>query len=117
MPEHKPRNQSSSPRETERFVVRLPVGMRGRIAEAASRSHRSMNSEIVSRLELSLEQNEQTETSRSPSAEAIPELRAVGRHDGKTLMEEETRLLRAYYQLQPAQRKSLLQFLEQLRRQ
>ncbi|PCI44675.1 MAG: DNA-binding protein [Moraxellaceae bacterium] len=38
----------------EKFVVRLPNGMRRRIAEVAKQYHRSMNSEIVSRLELSL---------------------------------------------------------------
>lgn len=40
---------------TEKFVVRLPNGMRQRIASVAKRYHRSMNSEIVSRLEDSLD--------------------------------------------------------------
>ncbi len=34
----------------ERFIVRLPDGMRDRIAEAAATNNRSMNSEIVARL-------------------------------------------------------------------
>ena len=38
---------SNSP---EKFVVRLPKGMRRRIADAARAYHRSMNSEIVARL-------------------------------------------------------------------
>lgn len=40
------------PSETqERFIVRLPDGMRDKIAAAAKSSNRSMNSEIVARLE------------------------------------------------------------------
>lgn len=42
------------PSETqERFIVRLPDGMRDRIAEAAKASGRSMNAEIVARLQAS----------------------------------------------------------------
>ena len=37
-----------------KFVVRLPADMRERIAEAAVHYRRSMNSEIVARLQLSL---------------------------------------------------------------
>lgn len=40
------------PSETqERFIVRFPDGMRDRIAEAAKLNNRSMNAEIVARLE------------------------------------------------------------------
>lgn len=40
------------PSETqERFIVRFPDGMRDRIAEAAKANNRSMNAEIVARLE------------------------------------------------------------------
>lgn len=39
----------------ERFMVRLPDGMRDRIAEAAKANNRSMNAEIVARLEASFE--------------------------------------------------------------
>lgn len=38
----------------DKFVVRLPDGMRERIAEVARNNHRSMNSEIISRLETSI---------------------------------------------------------------
>jgi hypothetical protein len=41
-------------RNADKFVVRLPEGMRKQIAEVAKNYHRSMNSEIVSRLESSL---------------------------------------------------------------
>jgi len=43
-----------SSRTADKFVVRLPDGMRERVAEVAKENHRSMNSEIISRLEQSL---------------------------------------------------------------
>ncbi|ATQ75060.1 DNA-binding protein [Massilia violaceinigra] len=42
-------------RAADQFVVRLPVGMRDRIAEEAKANNRSMNAEIVFRLAQSLE--------------------------------------------------------------
>jgi hypothetical protein len=44
-----------SSRNADKFVVRLPEGMRETIADIAKRYHRSMNSEIVNRLERSLD--------------------------------------------------------------
>jgi hypothetical protein len=41
--------------EADKFIVRLPVGMRRRIAEAAKANQRSMNAEIVARLQFSFE--------------------------------------------------------------
>lgn len=46
------KTQSPS-KAADQFVVRLPLGMRERIAEAARAGSRSMNSEIVARLEKS----------------------------------------------------------------
>lgn len=44
------------PSETqERFIVRFPDGMRDRITEEAKKNNRSMNAEIVARLERSFE--------------------------------------------------------------
>lgn len=43
-----------SSRTADKFVVRLPDGMRERIAVVARNHHRSMNSEIIARLEASL---------------------------------------------------------------
>ncbi|MCK9238177.1 MAG: Arc family DNA-binding protein [Thiopseudomonas sp.] len=45
-------------RTADKFVVRLPSGMRDRIAEVARNNHRSMNSEIIARMEQSLNQEE-----------------------------------------------------------
>lgn len=38
-------------RESDKFMLRLPEGMRERIKAAAEAAHRSMNAEIVARLE------------------------------------------------------------------
>jgi plasmid stability protein len=43
-----------SSRTADKFVVRLPDGMREKIAEVARQHHRSMNSEIIARLERSM---------------------------------------------------------------
>lgn len=46
--------QHYTSRTADKFVVRLPDGMREHIAEVARQHHRSMNSEIIARLEHSL---------------------------------------------------------------
>lgn len=45
-------------RTADKFVVRMPDGMRERIAEVAQSNHRSMNSEIIGRLEDSISADE-----------------------------------------------------------
>jgi hypothetical protein len=42
-------------RESDKFMLRLPDGMRDRIAEVAKQNGRSMNAEIVARLQRSIE--------------------------------------------------------------
>src|SRR5690349_12944383 len=50
----------------ERFIVRLPDGMRDQIAKAADANGRSMNAEIVHRLQRSFEPDEvEAEISRA----------------------------------------------------
>ncbi len=51
---------SNATTRTEKFVVRFPCGMRSEVAEAANHSHRSMNAEIIARLEHSLKHWPQT---------------------------------------------------------
>lgn len=41
-------------RTADKFVVRLPDGLRGRIFDVAASNRRSMNSEIIHRLERSI---------------------------------------------------------------
>lgn len=48
------RRATAPSRTADKFVLRLPDGMRDRIAQIASANHRSMNSELVTRLTDSL---------------------------------------------------------------
>lgn len=47
----------SDSREQDKFVIRLPEGLRPQIAAVARTNHRSMNGEIIVRLERSLAQD------------------------------------------------------------
>ena len=46
---------SSTGRESDKFMLRLPDGIRDRIAEAAKANNRTMNAELVARILQSLE--------------------------------------------------------------
>lgn len=50
--------------EQDRFMVRLPDGMRERISEEAEKNRRTMNAEIVARLEKSFEAKDQSGQAR-----------------------------------------------------
>jgi hypothetical protein len=54
----------------DKFVLRLPTGMRERIGGAARANNRSMNSEIVARLEQSFDQESGQTDKRSKLAAA-----------------------------------------------
>jgi len=45
-------------RDDDKFLVRMPDGMRDKIAEMAERYGRSMNSEIVYRLQLTMDMSD-----------------------------------------------------------
>ncbi|VVP30254.1 Arc family DNA-binding protein [Pseudomonas fluorescens] len=45
---------STSSRDADKFVVRFPDGMRNQINAVSGKNHRSMNSEIIKRLERTL---------------------------------------------------------------
>ena len=51
--ENKP--QSPKSRDTEKYIVRFPDGMREQLKTAAADNNRSLNSEIIERLQQSLE--------------------------------------------------------------
>lgn len=69
-----------TPQAADKYIVRFPDGMRDRIAEAAKQNNRSMNAEVVARLQASF-----TDTP-SPLAEAAEEL-AQSRAQTITAME------------------------------
>ena len=48
---------TTSSRDADKFVVRLPDGMRERINVVSRTNHRSMNSEIIKRLERTLNED------------------------------------------------------------
>ena len=98
--------------EVEKFVVRLPMGMRDRIAEVARLSRRSMNSEIVARLEQTLGESwtsENTADHQSWSS-GTPILRAVD-PAGQAGEDLETRLLQAFRSLSKEKQQALLEML------
>lgn len=49
--------EERTPQNADKYIVRFPDGMRDRIADAAKASNRSMNAEIVARLQRTFENN------------------------------------------------------------
>jgi hypothetical protein len=93
---------------TERFVVRFPKGLRGRLEEAARLYRRSANSEILARLEASLSglPDQAFEDALHPGfVEDVERMLRTG------LSDEEVRLLRHYKRLSSDKRKALLELL------
>ena len=93
---------------THNFVVRFPPGLRDRIYEASQMYRRSMNSEIISRLEQTLNglPDQQFETSIAPAF--FPEIERALRGD---LSGEEKNLIFCYRRLSASQRKALIELL------
>ncbi|KVE41709.1 Arc family DNA-binding protein [Burkholderia sp. BDU5] len=63
--------------KADKFVVRLPDGMRNLIAESARNNNRSMNAEIISRLAESFVQEQHAEKFGHPHAPAPPGVNVV----------------------------------------
>ena len=85
-----------SSRTADKFVVRLPDGMRERIADVARNHHRSMNSEIIARLEHSLIQLGEEEGG------------AALQLDNQELLPHEQQLLMRFRQLSRRQQNALV---------
>lgn len=90
-----------SSRTADKFVVRLPDGMRERIADVAKVHHRSMNSEIIARLEQSLE----GESSMSSDL--------ATRLDSPELSQHERELLQRFRHLTRRQQNALIALIAQ----
>lgn len=88
-----------SSRTADKFVVRLPDGMRERIADVARNHHRSMNSEIIARLEQSMLQ----EASLGDEVEL--------RLDSPELSLHERELLQRFRQLSRRQQNALVSLI------
>jgi len=91
-----------------KFVVRLPTVLRNQIADAAKYYHRSMNSEIVARLERTfsggrLEGRFEEIATRFPG-----EIELLF---GRTLTEKEQKILQAYRMMPEEKQAALLELL------
>ena len=91
-----------------KFVVRLPVRLRSRIAEAAEYHRRSMNSEIVARLEQSFSGL----LSEQAAEELAPEMhQALESFFASALTRDEESILRAYRRLPQEKKDALVELL------
>lgn len=90
-----------------KFVVRLPISLHARIAETAHHYRRSMNSEIVARLERSLDGLPGArETGIEP-----PFFRHIEMTFRRDLSDQETDLIRLFRRLSQSQRDALTDLL------
>lgn len=60
-------------RDLDKFIVRLPDGMRDKISKAADENKRTMNAEIVARLEESFEGQDNTGSPKSSWMKIVKE--------------------------------------------
>ena len=52
--------RAATGRDSDKYIVRFPPGVRDRIAEEAKKNNRSMNAELVARIESSFDDKDQT---------------------------------------------------------
>lgn len=91
-----------------KFVVRLPTALRNQIADAAKYYRRSMNSEIVARLERTFS-GVAVEVRDGSFAPPLHE--EIEKLFGRTLSDEEQRLIRAYRSMSEDRQNALLDLL------
>jgi cytochrome c-type biogenesis protein CcmH/NrfG len=84
----------------DKFVLRLPGGMREQVAKIAKTNRRSMNSEIISRLEASLDNDDNDSIAAQVSV------------DSPELTEHERALLKSFRQLAKRQQTALVHLIE-----
>ncbi len=93
---------------TDKFVVRFPSGMRARVAEAAKFYRRSMNSEILMRIEHSLNTLPNIEIEEAVQPPYFDVIEGTLRKD---LSEEEQTLVHNFRRLPEHKRRSLMELL------
>ena len=96
------------PSQSYKFVLRLPKDLRCRVAEAAELYRRSINSEIVARLEQSLAGIPEDAAERRIEPPFFPQIETTFRRD---LSDDEDRLIRLYRRLSKQQRDALIELL------
>ena len=92
-----------------KFVVRLPTAMRDQVAEAATHYRRSMNSEIVARLEQSFGVLPRSSTEQQVEPPLHPHIEAIFR---STLNDTEQVLLKTFRRLDGTRQKALIDLLK-----
>lgn len=95
--------------KTYKFVVRFPAQMREQIAEAAKHYRRSMNSEIVARLEQSFGTLPQGAMEQQLEPPLHPHMEAIFR---STLSETERALIKIFRRLDSSRQKALVTLLK-----
>ena len=96
------------PSQSYKFVLRLPDELRERVSEAAGLYRRSINSEIVARLEQSLTGISEDDAERPLEPPFFREIETTFRRD---LSDDEDRLIRLYRRLSSRQRRALIELL------
>ena len=96
------------PSQSYKFVLRLPDELRDRVAEAATLYRRSINSEIVARLEQSLGGIPEDDAERQVEPPFFTQIETTFRRD---LSDDEDRMIRLYRRLSRQQRQALLDLM------
>lgn len=91
-----------------KFVVRLPADMRERIADAAEHYRRSMNSEIVARLQQSLNGLPDANAEGELAPPLHPQLEQMLK---RQLTDDEDNLIKGFRRLSLAKQQALLKLL------
>lgn len=96
------------PSQSYKFVLRLPDELRQRVEEAAALYRRSINSEILVRLDQSLNGIPEDAAERLIEPPFFPQIETTFRRD---LSDDEDRLIRLYRRLSRQQRRALIDLL------
>jgi Arc-like DNA binding dprotein len=96
------------PQKPYKFVVRLPLQLRHQIGDAAQYYRRSMNSEIVARLEQSFSGLPTLDTTEQIAPAFHDELESFF---GRALAPEEEKIVRAYRRLSQEKKLALLELI------
>lgn len=89
-------------REINPFGLRMPEDLKKRIVKSAKTNRRSLNAELILRLQRSVEQD----------PNFVPEI--PEETEGYKLSEDQTALLKIYSSMSPRRRRILLEFLKEM---
>lgn len=104
----KPSRQKKTKKPSYRFLVRLPIELSSRLRESARYYHRSINSDIVARVEHSFKGLPPDVVDAENTGMRLSEVENVLRNELST---EEDQLVRSFRRLSERQRRALLDLL------